>query len=51
MVTGMINNFGTVVSVAMVSEPVPLVLEWLTYNGVNITGTAALARIASARLP
>ena len=44
MVTGMINNLATFVSVAMVSEPVPLVLEWLTYNGVKITGTSVGTR-------
>lgn len=44
MVTGMMNNLGTFVSVAMVAEPVPLVLEWLTYNGVKITGTSVGTR-------
>jgi alcohol dehydrogenase, propanol-preferring len=44
MVTGMVNNFAIVVSVAMVAEPVPLVLEWLTYNGVSITGTSVGTR-------
>lgn len=44
MITGMVNNFATIVSVAMVSEPVPLVLEWLTYNGVKITGTSVGTR-------
>ena len=44
MVTGMVNNFATIVSVAMVSEPVPLALEWLTYNGVKITGTSVGTR-------
>jgi propanol-preferring alcohol dehydrogenase len=44
MVTGMVNNLATVVSVAMVAEPVPLVLEWLTYNGVRITGTSVGTR-------
>jgi propanol-preferring alcohol dehydrogenase len=44
MVTGMVNNLATVVSVAMVAEPVPLVLEWLTYNGVKITGTSVGTR-------
>jgi propanol-preferring alcohol dehydrogenase len=44
MVTGMANNFATIVAVAMVAEPVPLVLEWLTYNGVNITGTSVGTR-------
>jgi propanol-preferring alcohol dehydrogenase len=28
----------------MVAEPVPLVLEWLTYNGVKITGTSVGTR-------
>jgi propanol-preferring alcohol dehydrogenase len=44
IVTGMMNNLGTFVSVAMVAEPVPLVLEWLTYNGVKITGTSVGTR-------
>lgn len=44
MVTAAVNNFATIVSVAMVSEPVPLVLEWLTYNGVKITGTSVGTR-------
>jgi propanol-preferring alcohol dehydrogenase len=44
MVTGMVNNFATIVSVAMVADPVPLVLEWLTYNGVKITGTSVGTR-------
>ena len=44
MVTGMVNNFATIVSVAMVPEPVPLVLEWLTYNGVKVTGTSVGTR-------
>lgn len=44
MVTGMVNNLATIVSVAMVAEPVPLVLEWLTYNGVRITGTSVGTR-------
>ena len=44
LVTGMVNNFATIVSVAMVAEPVPLVLEWLTFNGVTITGTSVGTR-------
>jgi propanol-preferring alcohol dehydrogenase len=44
MVTSMVNNFATIVSVAMVAEPVPLVLEWLTYNGCRITGTSVGTR-------
>lgn len=44
MVTAMVNNFATIVSVAMVAEPVPLVLEWLTYNGCKITGTSVGTR-------
>ena len=43
-ITGIVNNFATVVSVAMVQEPVPLVLEWLTFNGVKITGTSVGTR-------
>ncbi len=39
-----INPRGWIISVAMVSEPVPLVLEWLTYNGVRITGTSVGTR-------
>ena len=39
-----INPLGWIVFVAMVSEPVPLVMEWLTYNGVRITGTAVGTR-------
>ena len=44
MVTDMVNNLATIVSVAMVAEPVPLVLEWLTFNGVKITGTSVGTR-------
>ena len=44
MVTGMVNNMATIVAVAMVKQPVPLVMEWLTYNGVNITGTSVGTR-------
>lgn len=44
MVTAMVNNFATIVSVAMVAEPVPLVLEWLTFNGCRITGTSVGTR-------
>lgn len=44
MVTAMVNNFAAIVSVAMVAEPVPLVLEWLTSNGVKITGTSVGTR-------
>lgn len=39
-----INPLGWIISVAMVSEPVPLVLEWLTYNGVRITGSSVGTR-------
>lgn len=39
-----INPLGWIISVAMVAEPVPLVLEWLTYNGVRITGTSVGTR-------
>jgi alcohol dehydrogenase, propanol-preferring len=39
-----INPLGWIVFVAMVAEPVPLVMEWLTYNGVRITGTAVGTR-------
>ena len=44
MLTAVVNNFATIVSVAMVAEPVPLVLEWLTYNGCRITGTSVGTR-------
>jgi propanol-preferring alcohol dehydrogenase len=44
MVVEGINPRGWVISVAMVTEPVPLVLEWLTYNGVRITGTSVGTR-------
>jgi alcohol dehydrogenase, propanol-preferring len=44
MVVEAINPLGWIVSVAMVAEPVPLVLEWLTYNGVRITGTSVGTR-------
>ena len=44
MVVQAINPRGWIISVAMVSEPVPLVLEWLTYNGVRITGTSVGTR-------
>jgi propanol-preferring alcohol dehydrogenase len=41
MATGMVNNFAAIVSVMMVAEPVSLMLEWLTYNGMKITGKKA----------
>jgi alcohol dehydrogenase, propanol-preferring len=44
MVVEAINPLGWVISVAMVSEPVPLELGWLTYNGVRITGTSVGTR-------
>jgi propanol-preferring alcohol dehydrogenase len=44
MITESINPRGWVISVAMVSEPVPLALDWLTYNGVRITGTSVGTR-------
>ena len=44
MVVEAINPLGWVISVAMVSEPVPLVLGWLTGNGVRITGTSVGTR-------
>jgi len=44
MVVEAINPLGWIISVAMVAEPVPLVLEWLTYNGVRITGTSVGTR-------
>lgn len=44
MIVEAINALGWVISVAMVSEPVPLVLGWLTDNGVRITGTSVGTR-------
>lgn len=44
MLVEAINPLGWIISVAMISEPVPLVLEWLTYNGVRITGTSVGTR-------
>jgi propanol-preferring alcohol dehydrogenase len=35
---------GRIVAAAMVSEPVPLVQEWLTWTGVTITGTSVGTR-------
>ncbi len=35
---------GRIVAAAMVSEPVPLVQEWLTWTGVTITGTSVGSR-------
>lgn len=43
-ITEAINPRGWIVSVAMVPDPVPLSLEWLTFNGVRITGTAVGGR-------
>ena len=36
---------GRIVAAAMVSEPVPLVQEWLTWTGVTITGTSVGTRV------
>ena len=44
LVPGMLNNFSTFVSVAMVAQPVPLVLEWLTFKDVTITGSSVGTR-------
>jgi alcohol dehydrogenase, propanol-preferring len=44
MIVDAINPRGWIVSVAMISDPVPLVLGWLTYNGVRITGTSVGTR-------
>lgn len=44
MVPAMMNNFSTFVSVAMVAEPVPMVLEWLTFKDVTITGSSVGTR-------
>lgn len=38
------NTRATIVSVAMVEEPVPLSLAWLTHNGVRITGASVGTR-------
>ncbi|MCH8137360.1 MAG: zinc-binding dehydrogenase [Proteobacteria bacterium] len=43
-ITEAINPRGWIISVAMVAEPVSLSLEWLTFNGVRITGTAVGGR-------
>lgn len=44
VVPAMLNNFSTFVTVAMVAQPVPLVLEWLTYKDVTITGSSVGTR-------
>lgn len=44
IVPAMLNNFSTFVAVAMVAQPVPLVLEWLTYKDVTITGSSVGTR-------
>jgi len=44
MIAEAINPLGWIISVAMVTEPVPLELGWLTYNGVRITGTSVGTR-------
>jgi alcohol dehydrogenase, propanol-preferring len=41
---------GRIVAAAMVSEPVPLVQEWLTWTGVTITGTSVGSRAQMDRL-
>lgn len=41
---------GRIIAAAMVSEPVPLVQEWLTWTGVTITGTSVGSRAQMARL-
>lgn len=50
LVTQTLNQGSTFVSVAMVEEPVPLGLDWLTYNGVKITGASVGTRQQSADL-
>ncbi len=35
---------GRIIAAAMVSEPVPLVQEWLTWTGITITGTSVGTR-------
>lgn len=41
---------GRIVAAAMVSEPVPLVQEWLTWSGVSITGTSVGSRAQMSEL-
>lgn len=41
---------GRIVAAAMVSEPVPLVQEWLTWTGITITGTSVGTRAQMAEL-
>ena len=41
---------GRIVAAAMVSDPVPLVQEWLTWSGVSITGTSVGSRVQMAEL-
>jgi alcohol dehydrogenase, propanol-preferring len=41
---------GRIVAAAMVSDPVPLVQEWLTWSGVSITGTSVGSRAQMAEL-
>ena len=41
---------GRIVAAAMVTEPVPLVQEWLTWSGVSITGTSVGTRAQMAEL-
>jgi propanol-preferring alcohol dehydrogenase len=43
IVTG-IRPRGWIIAVAMVADPVPLNMEWLTYTGVRITGTSVGTR-------
>ena len=45
IMTNVIRPRGRIVAAAMVSEPVPLNQEWLTYNGVSITGTSVGTRL------
>ncbi len=41
---------GRIVAAAMVSEPVPLNQEWLTWTGISITGTSVGSRAQMAQL-
>lgn len=41
---------GRIVAAAMVSEPVPLNQEWLTWTGISITGTSVGTRAQMTRL-
>ncbi len=50
LMTAAVRPLGRIVAAAMVSEPVPLDQEWLTYTGVTVTGTSVGTRAQMARL-